>query len=148
MKSLLTLSIVFLCYLTQGLKNDYIRIEYVGSADKPMPVIFISKKPIPNSEQVITIEYDFMTYNYIVNNNEFMFIENTVDSTSHKMFQKKDYNGFKITVRKNNISDAYFITRKNSNSLFLKANACLSILKRKNEKLIHAITLQRTRNVF
>ncbi len=133
--------------ITDGIKNDYIRFEYVGSANKQMHVIYISKKPISHSDQIITIESDDMTFNYIVYNNEYLFIKKAINSTAHKIFEEKDNNGFKITFREKDSLVSYFITRKNSNSLFLKANAYLKHRK-KNKDLIHALYILRIGNVF
>jgi hypothetical protein len=141
------MSIVVFSLFISRVKNDYIRIEYAGDTNKPMNVIYISKKPIPRSEQIMTIEYSFLPYNYIVNDEEYLFVKKTVNSTIHKTFEEKDYNGFKITIRENNHLDSCFITRKNSDSLFLKVDAYLKNHKR-NKDLISALTKLRTSNVF
>ena len=148
MKNLIVVSMIFLFYLTKGVTNDYIRIEYVGSANKPMNVIFISKKPIVDSDMVTTIPYDFIPLNYIVYNDEFLSIKNSISSTPRKKFQENDYNGFKITIHIDNCDVAYFITRENSNSLFLKTNIYLNQHKNRNKALINAIIIQKTTNVF
>jgi hypothetical protein len=148
MKNFIILSVISLLFSHQGSKIDYIRFEYVGSADKPMSVIYISESMLPDSDRVITIEYDYWTRDYVVSNNEFQFIERSIKSTTHKMFEEVDNNGFKITIRKNDTAVAYFITRKNSNALFPKVNRYLSRRKEINKELIHAITLQKTMNVF
>lgn len=147
MKNITLISMIFFSLLTNAEKNDYIRIEYAGDADKPMKVIYISKKPIPDSEQVMTIEYDLAPFNYIVYNNEFLFIKKAINSTLKKTFEEKDYNGFKITFRENDSLVSYFITRKNSNSLFLKINTYLKSHQR-NKSLILALTGLRLSNVF
>jgi hypothetical protein len=140
------LSVLFFSQLNNRVENDYIQIEYVGDSNHPMPVIWISKKPIPWSERIVTIEYDMPGGNYLVHNNEFVFIKNTITSTTHKTFEEKDYNGFKITLHENDSLVSYFITRKNSNLLFFKANAYLKSDQR-NKELILALTQLRLSNV-
>jgi hypothetical protein len=124
MKNLVVLSIIFMFFMTDGATNDYIRIEYVGDSDQPMRVLWISKKPLIRSEQIVTV-YDTPGYDCIVRDDEFLFIEKAIDSTTHKSFENKDYNGFKITIHENDTDTYYFISRKNSTSLFLKTSAYL-----------------------
>jgi hypothetical protein len=147
MKNIVVLSFVFFIALTNGVKNDYIRIEYAGNTDKLMTAVYISKKPIPRPEMIMTIPYDDLPENYIVYNKEFLFIKKAINSTTKKASEEKDYNGFKITIRENNALDSCFITRQNSNSLFLKINAYLKNNKR-NKDLISRVTNLRRMNVF
>jgi hypothetical protein len=132
---------------TYGVKNDNIRIEYVGDANKPMYVIWISKNPLPESQMIITIEYDQQWYDYTVHDDEYLFINNVINSTTHKIFQEKDYNGFKITIHENAAETYYFIKRKNSDSFFLKTIAFLKHRKR-NKDLIQYLNILRLGNVF
>jgi len=147
MKNLVLLSIISFLLITDGVRNDYIRIEYVGNVDKTMRVLWISKKKLPVSERIVTVEYDQYGLNCIVNNDEFLYIKKTINSTKHKTFEKKDYNGFKITICENDTDICYFISRGNSNTLFLKANAYLKHQKR-NKELIYELKILRTGNVF
>jgi hypothetical protein len=125
MKNLVILSIISVFFMIDGLTNDYIRIEYMGNSLKPMRVLWISKNPMPRSEKIITVVSDSYGYNGIVSNDEFLFIKKTINSTVHKPVEKKDHNGFKITIHENDADVYYFITRKNSDSLFFKTSAYL-----------------------
>ncbi len=132
---------------TYGVKNDNIRIEYVGDADKPMYVIWISKKPIPESQMIITVEYDDHWYDCTVHDDEYLYMKKVINSTTHKMFEEKDYNGFKITIHENDSDTYYFIRRKISDSFFLKTVAYLKSRKR-NKDLIQYLNNLRLGNVF
>jgi hypothetical protein len=134
-------------FMTDGVTNDYIRIEYIGNSDKPMRVLWISKNPLPHSEQIVTVEADDHGYNCVVRNDEFLFIKKTIDSTTHQLFEEKDHNGFKITIHENDADIYYFITRKNSTSLFLKTSAYLRQQK-ENKKLIDELYYLRTSHVY
>ena len=135
MKSIAILSILFFSLLTDRVKNDYISIEYVGDGSKPLNATYISTKPLLSAEQVVTIGYSDFPINYIVSNNELLVIKKQIISTSRKTFEKKDYNGVKITIRENNAVVSYFIVQKNANTLFPKINTYLKHHKR-NEALI------------
>jgi hypothetical protein len=137
-KNIAILSILFISLLTGRVKNDYISIEYIGDGSKPINVTYISTKPLPYSEETTTVVYSDLPENYIVNNNEFLSIKKQIISTSRKTFEKKDYNGVKISIRENNTIASYFITQKNSNSLFPKINTYLKHHKR-NEALIYQL---------
>lgn len=147
MKNIGILSIILFLLCSNIVKEDYIAIEYVGSANKPMPVVYISKKTLPRSEQIVTIEYDDLPQDYIVSGDEFAFIKKTINATSNKFYEEKDYNGFKITIRVSNCSNSCYITRENSNSLFLEINRYLRKNKR-NKDLISKLTVLRKSNVF
>jgi len=134
-------------FITDGVTNDYIRIEYEGNSLQPMRVLWISKKPLLRSEQIVTVESDSHGYNCVVRNDEFLFIENVIDSTVHKSFEKTDYNGFKITIHENDVDIYYFIARKNSTSLFLKASAYLEP-EEENKKLIYELYVLRKSHVY
>ncbi len=135
--------------LINGTKSNYISFEYIGPGSVPMHVVYISTKPIPSSEQVISVSYSFFPINYIVNNNEFAYIKELINSTRKKDFDTTDYsgNGFKTTISENNTLVTYFITRKNSDSLFLKANAYLK-QDTSNKDLIFRLEILRRTNVY
>ena len=141
------LSILFFSLFINGAKNDYIRIEYIGNSDKPMRVLWISKTLLPDSEQIVTVFGDSHGYNCVVRNDEFVFIKKAINPTVHKSFEEKDHNGFKITIHKNDTDICYFITRKNSTSLFLKMSAYLKHRK-ENKKLIYELYVQRKSHVY
>jgi hypothetical protein len=145
MKNIAILSILFLSVLTAGVKNNYILIEYVGDGSKPISATYISTKPLPHSEQITTIGYSDFPTNYIVSNNEFLLVKKQIISTSRKTFEKKDYNGVKITIRENNSIVSYFITQKNSNSLFLKINTYLKQDKRNKDLILQLKCFIKTR---
>lgn len=130
-----------------SVKNDYIEFEYRGDANKPMYVIWIGKKPLIESDMVDYIEYDDHGLDFTVHNDEYLFLKKTIDSARHKTFEEKDYNGFKIHFRENGAYKYYFIRRKDSNALFLKAAAYLKHHKRNND-LIDYLNILRLGNVF
>ena len=132
--------------MTDGATNDYIRIEYVGNSDQPMRVLWISKKPLLRSEQIVTV-YDTHGFNCIVRDDEFLFIEKAIDSTTHKLFENKDYNGFKITIHENETDIYYFISRKNSTSLLLKTSAYLEA-RDENKQLVYELNHLRKSHVY
>jgi hypothetical protein len=134
--------------LTNSMQKDSIRIEYKGSANKTMWVVYISKEAIPDSEMIVTISYDGIAKDYIVNNGEYSFIKKAINTTPHKIFEDQDDNGFKITICENNISTYYFVSRAASDSLFPKANYYLNHHKRRNDKLILRLTALMTSNRF
>ena len=137
-KNIAILSILFFSLLTYRVKSDYISIEYFGDGSAPIAVTYISTKPLPDSEQITTVGYSGLPMNYIVNKDEFLVIKKQIISTPKKTFEKKDYNGVKITIRENNSTVTYFVTQKNSNSLFPKINTYLKHHKR-NEALIYQL---------
>jgi hypothetical protein len=147
MKSLVILSTIFMFLMTGGVTNDFIRIEYEGNSFKPMRILWISKKPLLRSEQIVTVDTDSPGYDCVVNEDEFLFIEKAIDSTTHKLFEEKDHNGFKITIHENDADIYYFITRKNSTSLFLKMSAYLEP-REENKKLIYELDVQRKSHVY
>ena len=139
---------IFWCLLPNGAKNDYIRFEYIGNADKSMQVVYISTKPIPDSEQVITVDYDVPGGDHLVKDHEFLFIKKSINSVEHKSSEKKDYNGFKITFRENDAYSSLFIRRKNSNSMFSKIINYLMQNNVRNNDLIDELTWLKQGNVF
>lgn len=147
MKYVILFSFIFFPPTWNKEKNDFISFEYVGNANKPMRVAYISKKPLADSELKVTLEYNDGPENYIVYNNEFIFINKAINASSKKTFDVKDYNGFKINIRENNFLRYYFISRKNSSLLFLKINNYLKHNKR-NKVLIYSLNVLRTSNVF
>jgi len=135
MKNIVILSLLFSSMFTNKAKNDYISIEYVGDGSKPINATYISIKPIPHTEQNMSIVYSDLPINYLVNNSEFHLIKKQIISAPKKTFEEKVYNGVEIRLHENNSNFSYFINQKNSNSLFTRINTYLKFDKQ-NEDLI------------
>jgi hypothetical protein len=145
MKLILLLSTIFSFFLIKEKNIDSISVEYLGDSDKPIRVIYISTDTVPYSQRVVTVDYDDLPINFIVDKNEFNLIKSSINTTEKKKFEKSDSHGAKITVREGVSVTSYYITRKNYNVFFLKIDSLVN--QEKNKDLIEHLALLRRENV-